>query len=146
MMNFDGSLSLGGRNPYSREEDESIIQDIIRYKAYDRIKGNQFWMECEERGEACKGLRTWQSMKERFRKKIAPNLILYTSREEMEQFENGNKDIHIQIEVEETVLDHDPVEPSTGADTDKKPYQCKACDASYDSIEEMKIHVKVHLK
>ncbi len=64
------SSVMGGRAPYTRKEEESIIRDIIQHRAFNRIRGVQYWVECQSRGEACKGLRTWQSMKERFRKKV----------------------------------------------------------------------------
>ena len=67
----------GGREPYTRKEEASIVKDIVDNRAYNKLKGVQYWRDCEDRGFACKGNRTWQSMKERFRKKIGPNIHIY---------------------------------------------------------------------
>lgn len=67
----------GGREPYTTKEEASIVKDIVDNRAYNKLKGVQYWKDCEERGFACKGNRTWQSMKERFRKKIGPRIHIY---------------------------------------------------------------------
>ena len=59
-----------GRLPYTKKEQISIIQDIIKQKAFNKLKGNTYWMEAENQRQVCKGNRTWQSMKEHFRKKV----------------------------------------------------------------------------
>ena len=63
-----------GREPYSDRERRSIIKDIIEQKAYNRLRGVEYWKDCEIKKRACKGERTWQSMKEHFRKKVCINL------------------------------------------------------------------------
>ena len=68
------NTTSNGFNPYTKREEESIVRDIVENRAYNYLKGNHYWKECEDRGVACKGNRTWQSMKERFRKKIAPTI------------------------------------------------------------------------
>ena len=59
-----------GRAPYTRKEQESIIKDILQKKAYNHLKGVHYWKMLEEEKRACDGNRTWQSMKEHFRKKV----------------------------------------------------------------------------
>ena len=65
------------REPYTRKEEESILMDIVEYQAYNMLKGNQYWIDCERRAVACKGRRTWQSMKERFRKKVKLHFMIF---------------------------------------------------------------------
>ncbi|KAH9413400.1 hypothetical protein DERP_007876 [Dermatophagoides pteronyssinus] len=73
---------------YTMEEDGSILKFIIKTGRYREIKGRSLW-EDMERNRICN--RTWQSMKERFRKIITPKLPLYTilfnlSEKEVENF------------------------------------------------------------
>ena len=70
-------ISIAGlvsRAPYSRKEEISIIKDIVKNFGYNRVRGNDFWKEIEKRGVACKGYRSWQSMRERFNKIILKNI------------------------------------------------------------------------
>lgn len=60
------------RAPYSIKEDEDILKFIIKQQAFDHIKGTLFWRKMESK--AICPYRTWQSMKEHFRKKIVYNL------------------------------------------------------------------------
>ena len=53
---------------YSRKNQEEIVKYLVRFAAYKLVKGNAIWQKMEE-SNVCKG-RTWQSMKEHFRKKI----------------------------------------------------------------------------
>lgn len=62
-------------HPYHAYEDEAIIKYIISSGRYDELKGNAFWQNAEE-DKICVE-RTWQSMKERFRKHIVSNLNKY---------------------------------------------------------------------
>ena len=107
---FNRSLNstLGSRNPYTKKEEESIIKEVVKHHAYNKIGGNTFWKHCEERGEACKGARTWQSMKERFRKKILP-VIHITHRQILtdEELANFEKCIKGEPVSEPTSTDHD---------------------------------------
>ena len=59
-----------GRAPYSRKEQESIVTDIVKNSAYNRLRGIEYWKDMEIEKRACGGNRTWQSMKEHFRKKV----------------------------------------------------------------------------
>lgn len=56
------------RYPYSKQEEKEIINYIINRKAYNRLRGIEFWQEMEKAniGEN----RTYQSLKEHFRKII----------------------------------------------------------------------------
>jgi hypothetical protein len=62
----------GGRKPYTKDEEEAILNFIVTKKRFSEIGGNELWKYMEQK-EVLKD-RTWQSMKERFRKKILPNL------------------------------------------------------------------------
>ena len=57
------------RMPYSLKEEEKIVQHLIDKRAYNMVKGNKIWKELEAEGKLS---RTWQSMKERYVKHIAP--------------------------------------------------------------------------
>ena len=65
------------RLPYSRSEQQQIVDYIIDTKSFQYIKGNQLWQEMERDQTVCKGRRTWQSMKENFHKQIVPQLHKY---------------------------------------------------------------------
>ena len=65
------------RLPYSKSEQQQIVDYIIETKSYKFIKGNQLWQEMQRDQTVCKGRRTWQSMKENFHKQIVPQLHIY---------------------------------------------------------------------
>ena len=65
------------RHPYSKQEQQQIVDYIISTKSYKFIKGVQLWQEMYKDGSVCKGRRTWQSMKEHFHKQIVPQLHIY---------------------------------------------------------------------
>ena len=62
-------------NPYKNSEDKKIIQWIIKQSRYSEIGGIKMW----EILESCNEVpgRSYQSMKERFRKTIMPNIQHY---------------------------------------------------------------------
>ena len=70
--NISTTSSLSNRKPYSRAEEEKIVKWIVDTKRFTEIRGNSMWQLMEE----AKLLedRTWQSMKERFRKHILKNI------------------------------------------------------------------------
>ena len=93
------NTTSGHRDPYTNKEEASIVKDIVDNRGYNGLKGNQFWKECEERGIACKGNRTWQSMKERFRKKISPNIHKYDlTDEELGYFRKWQEGIPVEFD------------------------------------------------
>ncbi|KAK8390068.1 hypothetical protein O3P69_012942 [Scylla paramamosain] len=59
---------------YSVQEDLDIVKYIDAFQEYQRLGGREVWKEMEH---YFKYRRTWQSLKERFRKRIAPNLCTY---------------------------------------------------------------------
>ena len=65
------------RLPYSKSEQQQIVDYIIETKSFKFIKGNQLWQEMQKDQTVCKGRRTWQSMKENFHKQIVPQLHIY---------------------------------------------------------------------
>ena len=65
------------RLPYSRQEQEEIVDYIINTKQYTSVKGIQLWQSMEQDRAVGKGKRTWQSMKEHFLKQIVPQLHIF---------------------------------------------------------------------
>ena len=71
----DESLAQPQKSPiknykiYSRKNQEEIVKYLVRFAAYKMVKGNSIWQKLESLN-ICKGERTWQSMKEHFKKKI----------------------------------------------------------------------------
>ena len=68
-------ISQKHKSCYSLSEDELILEFIVKSKRFDELKGNSLWEEAEKK-DICGG-RSWQSMKERFRKQIMPNIDTY---------------------------------------------------------------------
>ena len=60
---------------YSKVEDVKILDFIIRNKRFQDIRGNELWKIIEARNLLEN--RSWQSMKERFRKSILPKISQY---------------------------------------------------------------------
>ena len=60
------------RVPYTRSDDEAILKYILTHKEYSRVGSKMLWVEMEEK-EVVAG-RTWQSLKEHFKKKIMGNI------------------------------------------------------------------------
>ena len=48
--------------PYSRRNQEEIVKFLVRFAAYNLVKGKAIWEKLEEL-KVCKGERSWQSMK-----------------------------------------------------------------------------------
>ena len=62
----------GEKRPYTRSEDEAILKYILTHEEYSRVGSKMLWVEMEEK-EVVAG-RTWQSLKEHFKKKIMDNI------------------------------------------------------------------------
>ena len=67
--------------PYTRKEDEEIVEWIVKNQAYKDLKGNKVWeeMEVDEVGRG----RTYQSLKERFKKKIITQIHTFSLSEDV---------------------------------------------------------------
>ena len=63
------SPSKTWRRPYSKSEQKEIVQFLVEKRAYSLLRGNTIWQQMQE-GGACGGRRTWQSMKEHFKKQL----------------------------------------------------------------------------
>ena len=74
-MSTVSKASSRGGNPYKNSEDQKIIQWIIKQSRYSEVGGIKMW----EILESCNEVpgRSYQSMKERFRKNIMPNIQHY---------------------------------------------------------------------
>lgn len=62
----------GYRPPYTIEEDTLILKIIVEAKCFYKLRGNGFWKDLSQIGAFD---RTWQSLKERFRKIIMPDIF-----------------------------------------------------------------------
>ena len=62
----------GEKRPYTKSEDEAILKYILTHEEYSRVGSKMLWVEMEEK-EVVAG-RTWQSLKEHFKKKIMDNI------------------------------------------------------------------------
>ena len=65
--------SLGRKMPYSRKEDKEILNWIVDTGAFSQLKGNEVW---KNMAKDMKRARTWQSLKEHFRKYLISQLHL----------------------------------------------------------------------
>ena len=63
------SPSKTWRRPYSKSEQKDMVEFLVEKRAYSLLGGNTIWQQMEE-GGACGGRRTWQSMKEHFKKQL----------------------------------------------------------------------------
>ena len=78
-----------GRNPYTVQDQKAIIQYIVKKQRYNDVKGRELW-ERMEKVDVCG--RTWQSMKEHFRKQIKDQIGAVKfglSAEEVKNFNDG---------------------------------------------------------
>ena len=76
-------------NYYTKEEDLKIINFIAQNRRFLDVGGNELWKIMEERS-VLEG-RSWQSMKERFRRVILLKIHQYkVDRNIVEQFSRGN--------------------------------------------------------
>ncbi|XP_068218756.1 uro-adherence factor A-like [Palaemon carinicauda] len=64
-----------GRREYEHRERRAILNYIIDNRRYHEVKGRNMWIDMEK-AKVCPG-RTWESMKEHFRKNIMHNLHLF---------------------------------------------------------------------
>lgn len=67
---------MRGRQIYTRQDQQAILDFIRKEKRYSSVKGRQLWVQMEA-AEVCGGHRSWQSMKEHFRKQIMPQINSY---------------------------------------------------------------------
>ena len=83
---------------YQRCEENKILQWIISNQRHSEVKGIAMWktLECSNQVPG----RSYQSMKERFRKRIAPNIQLYQLEpEEVEKFKLNIPVYHNRLKV-----------------------------------------------
>ena len=64
------------RTPYSFQEEQEIINYLLRYGGFLSHGGNTMWRRMEESALVCQG-RTWQSLKQRFNKVTLKHLHLF---------------------------------------------------------------------
>ena len=74
---------------YTRGEDLNILRFIVENERFEDVRGNQVWHVMEER-KVVEG-RSWQSMKERFKKVIIKRIMTYNLGEIEKRFRRKNK-------------------------------------------------------
>ena len=74
LLPYRVGLELGKTTGYSTK-DLKILKFIAENKRFDDVRGKEVWQGMEE-GKVVKG-RSWQSMKERFRKVISARIKSY---------------------------------------------------------------------
>ena len=60
------------RRPYSRYDDEAILKHLVKNQEYARVAGRDLWVEMEGLGVVSG--RSWQSLKDHFRRSIMGNI------------------------------------------------------------------------
>ena len=61
------------RMPYTKAEQLDLLDFLVKRRLFCGLRGRATW-EFMERHRVCGGTRTWQSLKENFRKQILPRL------------------------------------------------------------------------
>ena len=64
------------RSPYTAAERAEIVEGLVKREAFGMLKGNAIWKLMEKEG-VCGGRRSWQSLKEQFKKVIGPEINAY---------------------------------------------------------------------
>ncbi|KAK5637977.1 hypothetical protein RI129_012272 [Pyrocoelia pectoralis] len=81
----------GYKRPYTLKEEKEILKFIIAHSGFYQLRGRQFWVTMEE--SFGKG-RTWQSLKEHFRKHMfskVSNPLYELEKEQIEKIIDGYK-------------------------------------------------------
>jgi hypothetical protein len=76
-------------NYYTRGEDLNILRFIAENERFEDVRGNEVWHVMEER-KVVEG-RSWQSMKERFKKVILKRIMTYNLGEIEKRFKRKIK-------------------------------------------------------
>ena len=63
------------RKPFSKDEDQEIINWILKYESFNLLRGNTIWKIMESK--VCQNKRPWQSLQDRFHQSIVPNIESY---------------------------------------------------------------------
>ena len=83
------TASSSNRRPYSHKEEQKIVKWIAKHRRYSEVNGIAMWRLMAESGEL--GDRSYQSLKERFRKHIIGKINIYDlSEAEKEAFKKLN--------------------------------------------------------
>ncbi|XP_067002350.2 uncharacterized protein [Anabrus simplex] len=65
----------GSRQEYTFDDKKAIVDYISKTNSYNKVKGKKLWQTMADT-KVCPG-RTWQSLKEHYRKKIIPNISIF---------------------------------------------------------------------
>lgn len=74
-----------GRINYTHDEDMGILQYILKTRKFESFKGTTMWRKMQK-ANVMSNTRTWQSLRERFLKKILPDLDRYELRREEKRY------------------------------------------------------------
>ena len=87
--------------PFTKDEDQSIINWIIRYQVFNCLKQTSIWRSMEDSGDVG-NQRSWTSLKDRFETHIASNIESFTmTRRNMKRFRSA-------LEMSGTNLNNNP--------------------------------------
>lgn len=108
------------RRPYSRVEEIEILKYIIEHKAYHCLRGIAIWKKMEA---ACIGnYRTYQSMKEHFRKymihRLNEKFYCVIDEEDLREIREGYQDSAADRAVQGCDLSKTPPMPESDTDED----------------------------
>ena len=77
------------RSPYTAAERAEIVEGLVKREAFGMLKGNAIWKLMEKEG-VCGGRRSWQSLKEQFKKVIGPEINAYgLDQNDLKQFRSA---------------------------------------------------------
>ena len=98
----------GGRMAYTREEQKEILQFIIDHRAFNSLRGAKLW-QLMERKRLCGGIRSWQSMKEHFRKQMMKQIDTYDLEEKyVLYFQRAIEGEEVELtDLEDVLMDDD---------------------------------------
>lgn len=130
---------LGGRVPYTAEDDAAILSYVSKHKA--DVGGNRLWQEMEKQRVTS---HTWQSMKYRYRVRLVKNqsevMEVATTEEEAKAVEGESKmEENQERDAEKPSSAEDAVSPqtnSTDSDQTQIEAQCKPPESIQPEILE----------
>ena len=128
------------RRPYSRSDDEAILKHILKNKDYSRVGGRQLWIEMEEL-EVVSG-RSWQSLKEHFRKVIMRNIRSYrflTKKQRSSLEARKSKEEDAEKVEEEEVEDMEEVEEVGEYDWTLEETCAEGSETEEEEVEEVRV-------
>ena len=132
--------SWPSRSPYSRSDDEAILKHILKNEDYSRVGGRQLWIEMEELEVVSD--RSWQSLKEHFRKVIMRNIRSYrflTKKQRSSLEARKSKEEDAEKVEEEEVEDMEEVEEVGEYDWTLEEVCAEGRETEEEEVEEVRV-------